>query len=334
MPGGKNRRNNRSGGEKVKGGSAALHAAAGVAVVAFALGLCGFFGGGAGSASVPPVGSAASDGGYVPDPVAEAHPAYHASQCNIEHRAYISDEDFEEHYRNKKPVIFTNVTDNMRTSLFAKDHLKKHFGSILVKTGISKHISKNRGDGYNAMPLRDFIGEMSGKQEVANDPVSAAFALMACFFCAGTEINRRLPVTFADLPRPPLQLYMFDLNDFFADAPDLAAALGDGIPRHFSTGNWEAPNVYFALGGSKSGTQFHKHEEGWYMQIFGKKKWMLYAPSDMPPIHYPPFSLSVQEWLETLYPQLGAKRQPHQCTLGAGDLIYVPETWCKCCFAL
>jgi len=125
---------------------------------------------------------------------------------------------------------------------------------------------------------------------------------------------------------------MFDLNDFFADAPDLAAALGDGIPRLFSTGNWVAPNVYFALGGSKSGTQFHKHEEGWYMQIFGRKKWMLYAPSDMPPIHYPPFSISVQEWLETLYPQLGVKRQPHQCTLGAGDLIYVPETWCKCCF--
>ena len=53
---------------------------------------------------------------------------------------------------------------------------------------------------------------------------------------------------------------MFDLNDFLGEAPELAAALADGIPAHFSKGPWQVPNVYFALGGSKSGTQFHKHQ--------------------------------------------------------------------------
>lgn len=53
---------------------------------------------------------------------------------------------------------------------------------------------------------------------------------------------------------------------------------------------------------------------------------MLYPPDQLPPIHYPPTLLSVSDWIEYVSPKLG-ERIPHQCTLGDGDLLYIPETW-------
>jgi hypothetical protein len=85
--------------------------------------------------------------------------------------------------------------------------------------------------------------------------------------------------------------------------------------------------MYLALGGSTTGTQFHKHVDGWYVQVHGKKRWMLYPPNHMPPKHYPVNGLSVSKWIQSIYTEIDTKRKPHECVLGPGDLIYAPESW-------
>jgi len=240
--------------------------------------------------SLPDPSNPPPNGGFARDLKTEAKPEWRANECTIERRGYISPAEFHADYENKKPFILTNATDSWRSGVFSKPYLQEVYGDVEVKTGISKHLPKNSGDGYNPMPLAEYMVAMSGHQEVKGDP-----------------------------------LYTFDLNSFFKQAPELLEEVR--LPEHLGgVFQKDDMSVYFAIGGSESGTQFHKHEEGWYQQLWGKKKWMLYAPDHMPPIHYPAFSLSVSEWIEQLWPRLG-ERTPEECTLDSGDLLYIPETW-------
>jgi hypothetical protein len=60
------------------------------------------------------------------------------------------------------------------------------YGDELVKAGLSKHIPRNSGDGYETMSLSEFVGTMTKKAKVKDDP-----------------------------------LYVFDQNTFFQSNPDL-----------------------------------------------------------------------------------------------------------------
>eukprot|EP01048_Picozoa_sp_COSAG05_P003534 COSAG05_NODE_165_length_15343_cov_194.625492_3_plen_471_part_00 len=236
-------------------------------------------------------GSMDPSGGYSPSATVEGNPTWRAEACDIERRADLSPSEFRSEFRNKKPFILHNSTRLWRAGAFSQAHLSSKYGGAKVKTGISKHIPKNSGDAYNPMTMSKFLSKMSGDQEVLNDP-----------------------------------LYTFDLNEFLTEqAPELLEEVL--IPEELGgVFKKQGLNFYFALGGALSGTQFHRHTEGWYIQIFGAKKWMLYPKSRSPPIHYPPTELSVMEWMEEILPQVGT-RTPFECTLTDGDLIYIPESW-------
>jgi tetratricopeptide (TPR) repeat protein len=243
-------------------------------------------------------------GGYARSPAVEADPAWRADACSIDRRdaADLPAATFRAEYENRRPLILRNATGGAgRRAAFSKARLLARYGSARVKTGISKLIPMAHGDGhYPAMALRDFVGRMSeSPPAVAGDP-----------------------------------LYLFDRDDFLRRAPELLAgllalpaALGGTV---LTTAAGDGMAFYLAMGGALSGTQFHRHEEGWYAQLFGRKKWLLYPPSTPPPIHYPASQLSVADWLRTLYPALvggGRGRLPVECTLEGGDLLYVPESW-------
>ena len=259
-------------------------------------------------------------GGYARSPAVEADPAWRADACSIDRReaADLSAAAFRAEYENRRPLILRNATGppGGRRAAFSKARLLARYGSAQVKTGISKLIPMAHGDGhYPTMALRDFVGRMMSESPpaVAGDP-----------------------------------LYLFDRDDFLRRAPELLAELlalpaalggtvlttaaggGGGKSGGGGKNGKNGMAFYLAMGGALSGTQFHRHEEGWYAQLFGRKKWLLYPPSTPPPIHYPASQLSVADWLRTLYPALvggGRGRLPVECTLEGGDLLYVPESW-------
>eukprot|EP00662_Eupelagonemidae_sp_cell21_P031959 gene31959-20081_t len=119
-------------------------------------------------------------------------------------------------------------------------------------------------------------------------------------------------------------VYAFDKQEFLSRAPELRSEIV--LPQFLDS----APPrglMYIAIGGSGAGVQFHKHSSTWSVQVFGRKRFLLYAAGDMPPRHYPPVRMSVSLWLKTFYHELPRARQPLSCVCEPGDLIYVPESW-------
>ena len=272
------------------GSSALLPISVGVgAVVAIAtLVASGALGGGGGGG-----GALAPNGGWAPAG-ADVADLEDGGACDIPRLSSLTEAEFKEQYWSGdgdtgrgKPFILTGVTAGWRPGAFSKAALLEKYGNADVKVGVSKHIPRASGDGYDLATLRSFVAQMSGPSEVADDPT-----------------------------------YVFDQNDFFTQHPALRAELK--LPPFFKA---EGVTLYFALGGSRSGVQFHKHAAGWNTQIHGRKRWLLYHPDTMPPFHYPTHGMSVETWLRKVFPALPAERRPLSCTVQPGELIYVPETW-------
>ncbi len=77
----------------------------------------------------------------------------------------------------------------------------------------------------------------------------------------------------------------------------------------------------FGIGNSGSGVQWHVHGPGFSEAIHGRKHWVLY-PFDQKPIFHP--DQTSLNWMHYNYLAFEeAKDLPLECTLQAGDLIYL-----------
>eukprot|EP00662_Eupelagonemidae_sp_cell21_P053180 gene53180-biopygen37535 len=88
---------------------------------------------------------------------------------------------------------------------------------------------------------------------------------------------------------------------------------------------------YFAVGGDMAGLQFHKHAQAWAVQVYGRKRWLLYPPHDMPLPHYPPFN-TVEFYAKSLRGKLAPSSPCPLPDIGfrgsfTNVLLYVPELW-------
>ena len=245
------------------------------------------------------------NGGWRTD--AEAFAAYDCP-CDIDHREDLTEESFFAEYYQKKPVIVPNLNVSMAgrwyelAKAFQKKALLRDHGHLTVKAGTSRGIPQASGDGYESMPLREFIGAMNDHEGAIGDE----------------------------------PLYVFDKNTFFAHAPELAAKLV--VPDFLNTTRFaklrpEVATLYFGVGEGYTGTQFHKHAQGWLLGIWGTKRFLLYPASKMPPRSYPIRYHSVRRWIDTLLPLLGTgpgahpgDEPPMQCVVHPGQLLYVPPT--------
>jgi hypothetical protein len=71
-------------------------------------------------------------------------------------------------------------------------------------------------------------------------------------------------------------------RQFFNQVPDLKRQIQSSLlskTPYFSVG--ETDSLYLAAGGAFSGTQFHHHADGWNVQLYGRKRWLLYPPDEM-----------------------------------------------------
>ena len=241
----------------------------------------------------------AGSGGYAANADAERELAG-GDACDIPRLASLSEAEFNATYRLHRPFVLVDVAQPRHRVNFSKNALRRVYGDVRVRTGIAREIIRRGGSGYRGMSLRHFIEAMEA---------------------AGTVGER------GDT------LYLFDKGQFFEQAPHLAAQLE---PMLADTPFGTATRLlYLAMGGAFSGTQFHHHADAWNLQLFGRKRWLLYAPEDTPPRLYPPQELGIRRWIHDFLPSLlspSAKRQPGEkpplsCVVEAGDLIYIPDGW-------
>ncbi|CAJ1946256.1 unnamed protein product [Cylindrotheca closterium] len=154
-------------------------------------------------------------------------------------------------------------------------------------------------------------------------------------------------------------LYLFDRtafasnnqwsNDFFPEfyekCPfwDPAASHGHDLLQHLGAER-RPDHTWMIMGPKRSGSVFHLDPNcthAWNACIEGRKRWIFYPPGVNPPGIFPSedgdevaLPLSVGEWLMQYWEEHTKQyrsRPPHErpmeCTVGPGDVIFVPHGW-------
>jgi hypothetical protein len=140
-------------------------------------------------------------------------------------------------------------------------------------------------------------------------------------------------------------LYLFD-KDFARKAPELAADYE--VPSYFDDdlfqylgGDSKRPAYrWLIVGPRNSGSSFHKDPNGtsaWNACIRGSKKWIFFPPDHPPPGVHPSSNegdvtapMSVLEWYMNYYDsarEAGSKVGAVECTVKAGEIVFVPSGW-------
>mmetsp|Transcript_2674 Transcript_2674/g.4005 ORF Transcript_2674/g.4005 Transcript_2674/m.4005 type:complete len:442 (-) Transcript_2674:119-1444(-) len=90
----------------------------------------------------------------------------------------------------------------------------------------------------------------------------------------------------------------------------------------------DSTHVYFALSKTRLGIShtptFSRRPQGWEHLLYGRRKWFLYRPGTVPP--FDP-DLPLQNWLDTVYPDLSLSERPIEIIQEEGFVIYIPEGW-------
>jgi len=96
----------------------------------------------------------------------------------------------------------------------------------------------------------------------------------------------------------------------------------------------------FGLGGRYSGTPFHYHSSVFAHVLHGRKRWLLYPPSHLPPAAIVRPHMSAIQWLDEMWRGGGVDVESDSggsvgsvrdgvlgCVCDAGDVLYLPDGW-------
>ncbi|KAI2507718.1 hypothetical protein MHU86_6717 [Fragilaria crotonensis] len=128
----------------------------------------------------------------------------------------------------------------------------------------------------------------------------------------------------------------FDPDRVSENTHDLFQLLGEGArPDH----------TWLIVGPQRSGSSFHidpNATHAWNAAICGRKRWIFYPPGVTPPgVHPSPdgdhvaMPISLGEWLNNFWDAhmeryddtIPLEKQPLECTVEAGDVLFVPHGW-------
>lgn len=178
--------------------------------------------------------------------------------------------------------------------LFSRKGLLNSFGPHPASVGTSLEIVHKSGTGSVDMNIREFVNT---------------------FMPEGRDM--------ADAAGEPLYIFQ-------------RGVLGTDIVTPSVTGVFDPDATEVSIwmvGPPLSGTTFHFHASAFTGLAVGRKRWLLYPPTMTPPggasgpNAVPTFPITY--WFSDVYPTLDAEHKPVECMQHPGDLMYIPEGWCK-----
>ncbi len=89
----------------------------------------------------------------------------------------------------------------------------------------------------------------------------------------------------------------------------------------------DATSLSFGIAGLGSGVPFHIHGAGYSETLFGRKRWLLYAPSERPPFDPNASSLSWLRAWQAGDTRIASHGPPLECTIEPGSALYFPSDW-------
>jgi hypothetical protein len=239
------------------------------------------------------------------DPLASLAEKFKGGPCNIPRVATLSPSDFDQHYKDVQPVIVSSgATGWPALSKWTPPYLHNEFGRHSVKSGGSLDIVNSGGTAQTENTFAQFLltsreiassealNQTAEPEQVANPPYLFDRSILDTF-----------PMLVAD----------FSLPDFLK-----SNTVFETHVEHF-----------IAVGGTGTGTVWHSHFPAWNAVVRGSKRWFLYPPGSPPPIEYPAWR-PIQKWFDDVYTKKLAPTPgmaPLECTLGAGEVLYLPGGW-------
>ena len=280
----------------------------------------------------------------------------------------LSSRQFRLKYWNKSPVIIRNAAKNWPgATKWTKEYLIDQFGEIRTQYGTSQGIIKNGGQGNEWIDFGDYVENVWGEKECAEDP-------------------KWCPVNSKNQSHLGEEKYLFDRENFMKQAALNGINMDMNFPAFFRTSEIASERyaeqskrqVDEMLGGGGQlrqqprdgngpdgtgggrekhstistvymfltpkyerlvGVGLHQHTDGWNAQVAGEgsKLWFMYPPQVRPGPEHPvrrTWCCGEDSWVRHYLPKLLADKthgpgnlKPLLCTQQTGDIVYIPEWW-------
>lgn len=206
--------------------------------------------------------------------------------CNIEIQdaASLTQKDFLERYAYREPVVIHGGSDNSAVRRIS------HREYMLDKYGRKIiRLSSANTHSYQKydVTLQKYVNEILRPQKL-NDLGNETF------YWFGDNNHTEWEELFDAYHPPPYSL------------PNLTGAYSYGVA------------------GAGTGVPFHFHGPGFAEVIYGRKRWFMYPPHQIPRFHP---NYTTLQWLVDEYPRLSTFDMPLECTVGPGEVIYFPDHW-------
>lgn len=216
----------------------------------------------------------------------------------------LSPEEFDRHYKGRKPVILFGLTDQWpahRRWAANKTEFLKRYGHLSVS--------------------------MVSAAETAIDFPAEAFAVVPLVNATHMHDPENFVFDFLSVFRQPGGAAM--LKDFntpaWAGLSEIAPPMGQ---CHSSMDNGPKKWHMLTYGTHGAGLGWHTHGQSWVGIVTGAKRWFLYPPgkgvAHLRKRH--PFD-GAQQWLDGTYPHLPEDERPLECVQPAGAIMYLPAGW-------
>ena len=220
------------------------------------------------------------------------------ARCEVDFHTKLSDEEFEVQYREKRPVVLSDLTDawrSRRSDAWSRRHFITKYGKLQVGVGESAEIVSHAGTSPNRTTLETYV---------LKDKAEGHYAFDGDFFGQ------------SDLA-----------SDMLNDCQPLPQSIRRLVGK-FANGTTRSQR-YLGLGRLGSGVGWHSHIEGWLFQLRGNKRIFLYPPHIFPPLEMPSYR-NQQDWINEILPRLfepPITNPPQQVILRPGDTLYIPSGW-------
>jgi hypothetical protein len=241
----------------------------------------------------------------------------------------LSKEQFQNEFHEKRPVIFTDVSGVYAVQsitsflqLVSRKNLLNKFGNTTIET-LRTGLKDGKGGGFDADPtavghgatytLREYIESMDHVWSADKGPLRRTDYLLGTWGRVDGEEDQQVEI--------------------HSKAPFLAKGFMDCSPA--------TQPALLSMGGTGSGTGWHRHGPAWSNQYYGVKRWFLRPPhilEALPRTHTRRRKTTI-EWFsdsdDSGYRTLKAleaglpleNRTLLECVQVPGETIYLPSMW-------
>jgi len=292
---------------------------------------------------------AETDAAWEADTLAGTGVAF-SDECTITTVDSLTPEEFQKTYWKKKPVVIRGGASAWNPAWASKGAFLGAYGAARVQAGAGHELTRDGGvmpreqvrslDEYFAGEAQwhDFVAQ-SGSGTNCSETASPQFVFDAGDVlsedAAGRKLYAEVAAGVAALPvLPAKEPVKAELCKEFLNRSQRALCEKGGL----TFGGLESQTVYLAAGSRCAGLPWHGHAEAWSTQLVGSKHWLVYArpgPHKSVP-YWAKLSVAYEKkgqqidlwsWMKQIYLQgkLSGKSLPLECTLHAGDVIYLPR---------